>query len=318
MTRPIVTVAASVALSLVSTFCLLRAQGPAAPEVAARAESSPASEPEQGDPGRRLEREQARLERLTTKALARIDEVEQFRDELADQQVGTAKAVAAARLADAEREVADLALKEYEQGTYPQELDLIDAEIAAAEADLRMVEEHLNRRDRPPGPPSPSREPVEIDERALPRAKLALTHARRKREALMNVTRPKRLAELKKEAERARAEAEIKTSVLDLERADQRKLERQLREGALLAEESREFALIDEAAGLAARLQGRLDSARSPGDRAEVQRLAGRLAATLDRAQAAWDQAERSRKGRVEADSRLRLRRAAGGKVGRE
>ena len=218
-------------------------------------------------------------DRLATRIAARLDEIGQVGDDLSDQETAVAKAEAALAAARHDAEIAGLAIREYDEGTYPQELALAEGELALAEAEHRLLDDLApppkpSDPDRPEAkPPSPSDAP------ARARAKLTRDLARQHRDALIRLTRPRRRAELQKEFDRAGAEAKLKQTALAQERADLKRLQRQREDAALTAEERQAMAMTLEAN-------------------------------KLDQATALWAEAERHRAEKVQAAARERVRKA--------
>ena len=214
--------------------------------------------------------------RLATRIGARLDEIGQIGDDLDDQETAVAKAEAALGIARHDAEVAALALREYDEGTYPQELALAEGELALAESDVRLLDESAP----PPKPTDPSQaESKPPDAQARARAKLARDLARSHRDTLIRLTRPRKRAELQKEVDRATAEAKLKENALTQERADLKRLQGQREDAALTAEERQAMATSAESG-------------------------------KQDQAAALWRQAERNRADKVQATARERVRKA--------
>ncbi len=218
-------------------------------------------------------------DRLATRIAARLDEIGQVGDDLSDQETAVAKAEAALSTARHDAEVAGLAIREYDEGTYPQELALAEGELALAEAEYRLLDD-LAPPPKPSDPNQPeAKPPSPSDAPARARAKLTRDLARQHRDALARLTRPRKRAELRKEVDRAGAEAKLKENALAQERADLKRLQRQREDAALTSEERQAMAMVAEAN-------------------------------QLDQAAGLWAQAERHRAEKVQASARERMRKA--------
>jgi hypothetical protein len=198
----------------------------------------------------------AGLDRLASAMQVRLDEVEQVREEIRDQSAAVAKAKAAAGQAALERQVAELAVREYEDGLAGQESETAAAEVALAEGDDRAARRgEAQGADAGPNA-NPPRTPADDDASARLRARLALDLAKTKRDVVLPLTRARRGAELRRDVEKAKAEIRARSAALEQERADLARLERQLASAALSADETRALSRIDEATQLAARRDG--------------------------------------------------------------
>jgi hypothetical protein len=269
--------ASAALLAFAASWFALAAMRPASPASAQSPESPSSSVAEEPD-------------RLADRMTARLDEIGQVRDDLDDQKTAVAKAELALATARRDAEVADLAAREYDEGTFPQELALAEGELALAEAEYRLQDDPSRRSDPPPKPGEPEAKPTGTsDAPALARARLTRDLARAHRDTLARLTRPRRKAELQKEVERARGERKLKEAALDQERADLTRLEHQLKAAALSPEEKQAMALLGEAAKEAS------------GDPSP---------AALDRASALWARAERLRAEAKRAEARDRVRKA--------
>jgi uncharacterized small protein (DUF1192 family) len=257
----------------------------------------------------RREALRARARRLSVAGLARLDEIEQFEDEWSDQKLVTQKAEASYDQAHRELELAERALKEYQESTFPQERAAADSEVTLAENEARLAAAQLDLHRRGKG--SEAQEAIAFDEVAVLRTKATVEQAKAKRATLIDYTNPRRVAELTKEIARTKAEARAKKSSLDLERVDEAKLERQSKEQGLTASEQEAFRLLDMAQGLLARLESIADSSAR---RSEGESLTGELSAILDRAEREWQRSENARSAAESEAGRHRVHAAAQGK----
>jgi hypothetical protein len=259
-----------------------------------------------------LDGARSRLSELTSKILARLDEVEQHEEELGDQKLVVAKAVAAYELALADVNIAQLAYREYAEGLLKQDQLAAESEKELADAESKIASNSwvIRAESEKKGPAVPA-DPSPLEELTIRRAKLAFEQARLKCELLTRLTRQKRLAELKKEIDRARAEAESRNASLALERLDKSKLERQQREGALSPLELQALALVDELPGPDTSVRSNRSGAhviRSGAGAKGVQ--TGSLQSAVDQACRIWSQATRERAEQRDVVARARIRRA--------
>jgi hypothetical protein len=105
------------------------------------------------------------------------------------------------------RELAGIAVEEYEEVNYPRDLATVGAEIKLAESDLARSEVKLNRK----------------------KAQFSLEQAQSKRDVLIKYTKGKTIKELESAVEKARLDELAKEAAWDLEKAKETELERQLR-----------------------------------------------------------------------------------------
>jgi hypothetical protein len=113
------------------------------------------------------------------------------------------------------RQVAEIALAEYLQGIYPEDLKAIDAEIALAKSDAVRARERLARADQP-AKDDPGASAARADsEKAARHADLRQQRADQKKAELVGRTRDNTVKDLKSEIERARADELAKKSTYD-------------------------------------------------------------------------------------------------------
>jgi RNA polymerase sigma factor (sigma-70 family) len=170
-----------------------------------------------------------------------------LKDSLVNQVIAVKGAEAAYQNAKLAREVAEIALVEYEQGVYVQQLGAVKGEVSAAELAIRKAAERLERTDgarkrlrdvlRPKGEDRTPAEVVaelDIDDRldeaaqALARAKTALEQAQTKQSVLMRFTRDKTIKELRSEVEKARTIELARQSDWELAKSKEAKLRTQI------------------------------------------------------------------------------------------
>ena len=127
-----------------------------------------------------------------------------LRDRLAAQEIALLGAEADVHAARIAREVAVMALNEYKEGTFRQELAAIEGEIKMAEATLSSAEDRLDwtRRNFEKGYTSMSE--MVSDELILKGARFALERAQSKKKVLLDYSRDKTEKALKGAVEAAR------------------------------------------------------------------------------------------------------------------
>ncbi|MDR3635792.1 MAG: hypothetical protein P4L84_18465 [Isosphaeraceae bacterium] len=245
----------------------------------------------------------SRWETLKAEVVARLDELDQREDELVDQKAAVKKAEVAFGRARRELEVAERALREYEEGTARQERDQAEGELALAQADYKLAAArpaHAAPAAEGEPPPSPG-----TDDQLLARARLTAELARLKRDTLVNLAQPRRSAELARDVAHAKDEVALKQAALDQEKTDEKRLRKLLRDDALEPEERRSLARLAEISRLAGSPK---DPAGPDARKAEIM---------VDEASALWTGADRSRASRRDTALRLRLLRASEGGAAR-
>jgi len=144
------------------------------------------------------------------------------------QQIASRKAEAEFHNARLTREIAEIAVLEYAEGIYVQDIATVNGEIKLAESDLRRAEDRLDwaRRmfDKGFVPPATKNS----EELNLKRAVFALEQACSKKRVLVEFTKGKTIKELKSEVEKARSDELAKKAAWELEKAKEVKLERQV------------------------------------------------------------------------------------------
>ncbi len=134
----------------------------------------------------------------------------ELRARLRAQQLATRKAKALYEIARLTRELAELAVEEYEEVIYPGDLATVRGEIELAESDLARskASEGLNRE----------------------KVRFALEQAQSKLNVLTQYSKRKTVMELVKGAEKAKSDELDKEAAWDKEKSRENSLERQLRQ----------------------------------------------------------------------------------------
>ena len=145
------------------------------------------------------------------------------------QQLATRKARALAEIARWTRELAEIAVAEYEQVSYPRDLDKVEGEIMRAAADLKRAEDRLDwaRRMWEKGYITQAQKTSE--ELNFQKARFSLEQAESKHHVLLDSTKDKTLKELRSEVEKARSDELAKEATWSLEKLKESKLARQLK-----------------------------------------------------------------------------------------
>jgi HlyD family secretion protein len=156
-------------------------------------------------------------------------------DALTIQRINVRQAEASYEQARLTREVAEVAVTEYQQGTFKQSLETIQGDLARALADLKRAEDRLewSKRMREKALISPAQ--LTSDRLDHEKARFALEQAETSKVVLLKYTKDKTVKELRSEVEKARADELAKKLTLDVERAKSRTLEATLRPGVVLA-----------------------------------------------------------------------------------
>ena len=148
------------------------------------------------------------------------------------------KALAAKIKATEDAGAAEIAVREYAEGTYVKDLQLADANITLAMEDLRSAQnvlEHTKRMARK-GFTTPLQ--VEADEFAVKRADLQLATYKTEKKVLEEFTREKTLKALQATREAAEAAARSEEATMKLEKAKLDRLESQLSKCVITAPQS--------------------------------------------------------------------------------
>ena len=150
------------------------------------------------------------------------------RANLRAQRLATRRARAASEIARLTREIAELAIEEYEEVGYPQDLATAEGQIKLAESDLGRSQDRLAWSGRMIEKGNVSKSVKHADELAVERARFDLEQAGTSRKVLVDYTRRKTIKALQVEVEKARADELAKGATWDLEKAKEVELEPQL------------------------------------------------------------------------------------------
>ncbi len=153
---------------------------------------------------------------------------EALEDRLADETIAATGAAASYEQAKLTREVAEIAVVEYEGGLYVCELQEAEGRIKIAQAELAIAEDEcVEAREAFKKNEKLLKKKV-IAELQLRKARFAFELALSKRKLLVDYTRGKRIKELKSAVEKDRADEFAKKTVWELEESKRRRLEQQV------------------------------------------------------------------------------------------
>jgi RND family efflux transporter MFP subunit len=158
-----------------------------------------------------------------------------LRDQLVNQRITTKSAEANFQNAKLTREVAEIAVIEYEEGIYKQDFATVEGEIKLAESDLARAEDRLDWAQRMFDKGYVSMAQKVSEELSLKKAQFAKEQAESKRHVLVNYTKGKTIKELRSEVEKAHSDELAKQATFELERGKEQKLEKQIAACTLVA-----------------------------------------------------------------------------------
>ena len=178
---------------------------------------------------------------------------EVLRNQLINQRIATMGAEASFQNAKLTREVAELAVKEYEEGVFAADRATMQGEIGLAKMGLEKATDRLKRLHQwqaklnnaigPQDKPTAADILAQVDfhdridsaEQAAAREKLAIAKVQSKLHTLETYTRPKVLRELTSEIEKALSNELAKKQIYQLEKDKESKLEKQIAASKLVA-----------------------------------------------------------------------------------
>ena len=169
--------------------------------------------------------------------LARLDS-SQLEDQINQQKITYEKARTTFIQAEKDFNVAKIAVEEYLEGTFRQQLQDLEAQITIALENLRSAENTLRHTERMfrKGYVSPLQ--LEAQEFAVQRAQLELDSARTAKDVLERFTKKKTLEELHSQRDTAEARANSEKAAHELEKARLERLQAQLEKCVILAPQS--------------------------------------------------------------------------------
>ncbi len=160
--------------------------------------------------------------------IVRLD-TSNLEDQLNSQRITYEKALATEIQAREDLEAAKIAVKEYEEGTFVEQLKLAEADIRIALENLRSAESQLEYSKRMARKGFVSSLQREADEFAVERAKLDLDAANLRKKVLVEFTKQKTLTDLVAKREAAAAKLRSERAALELEKDRLERMEEQLK-----------------------------------------------------------------------------------------
>lgn len=140
-----------------------------------------------------------------------------LKDELDNQRIGTEGAKAAYRNARLSREAAEIAVKEYTEGIYKQEIGAARSAIDTARGEVKRAEALRDDTQAQVKKNALPRERLDVDELAVKKARLSLEKAESQRTTLEKLTHPRKLKQLQLEVEKAAANEAARIVAYDRE-----------------------------------------------------------------------------------------------------
>ncbi len=158
-----------------------------------------------------------------------------LKDTLINQRITTKSAEANFLNAKLTREVAEIAVREYVEGVYVQELASVEGEIKLAESDLMRAEDRLDWARRMFKKGYVSMATKVSEELNFKKANFTLEQAQSKKDVLVKYTREKTIKELESEVKKAHSDELAKSATWELEKGKESKLETQIKNCTLIA-----------------------------------------------------------------------------------
>ncbi len=158
--------------------------------------------------------------------------------DLRAQRLAARKAKVAYEMARLNRELAEIAVEEYVDVSYPRERAAVEGEVKLAEADLSRAEERAGWAERMFKKGYVARSQLVSEEQGLQKAMFGLEQAQGKRTVLDEFTKEKTVKELESAVEKARADEFAREAIWKLEEAKEDQMRRQLRRSGRARESS--------------------------------------------------------------------------------
>ena len=156
-------------------------------------------------------------------------------DSLTNQKIATQGAEASFQNAKLTREVAKIAVKEYEEGIFLQDKATCEGEIKLAQSDLARSSDRVDWAVRMYEKGYVSKAAKVSEELNFQKANFALEQAQSKLHVLLDYTKGKTIKELRSEVEKARSDELAKEQTYQLERTKEAKLVKQIANCKLFA-----------------------------------------------------------------------------------
>lgn len=159
--------------------------------------------------------------------LVKLDDAA-LQKQLVQQQIICSSSESAAIEAEADLESAKLALYEYSEGTYVEDLAKQQSEVFVAEENLRRAEEYLQYSNRLAERGYIPDAQLDADQFALEKARKELGVAKTKLEVLSKFTKEKMLTQLEAKIQTAEAKLKSRQKTLELENKELQEIEAQI------------------------------------------------------------------------------------------
>ncbi len=151
-----------------------------------------------------------------------------LKDQLVNQRITTESAKANYQNAKLTREVAEIAVTEYTEGIFKQELESIQGEIKLAESDMTRSEDRLDWARRMFDKGYVSLATKVSEELNYKKSQFSFEQAQSKLKVLVQYTKGKTIKELVSEVEKAKSDELAKQATWELEKGKEAKLEKQI------------------------------------------------------------------------------------------
>ena len=245
---------------------------------------------------------------LGAQVLSRLEKADRsgIDDAIINQRITVQSSEANFENAKLTREVAEIAIIEYEEGIFKQDQSTAQGEIRLAQNNWERARDSIEATEsRLAKIKQASRGTAEdialefsfednVVQAVLrePRARVELEKAKSKLELLRKFAGPKRVTELKAEVEKARSDELARQAQWELEKVKLKKLQEAAKMQGRETHEQRVFTILDQTLPIAELLKTKLDQAekdREPDDqlRKEIAGMTGQLQALVEQAQAA-------------------------------
>ena len=142
------------------------------------------------------------------------------------QRIATRKARVHYEIAKLTRELAEIALDEYDAVIYPRNLVVVEGEIKLAEVDLKRAEDRLDWARRMFDKGYVSQATKASEEGSLKKAKFSIEQAASKKKVLADYTRGKTLKELRAQVAKTRSDENAEREALEIQKVKELDLER--------------------------------------------------------------------------------------------
>jgi hypothetical protein len=283
-----------------------RAGGDGATEAASQERPAISAERERfvAEVERRLKVCHERVAAVGATELAGIDEGSRIRDTLTNQQIATKSADANYRNATLAREIAEIAVREYEEGIFKQddatlqgEVKLAESEAARAQDAVEFAKLRLAKiKEVSTGTAADVAVEYSYEDNALnaqrrePKARLAMEQAQFKLKLLREYTKPRTIKQLQAEVEKLRADEFAKKAVWESEKSKDRRLEERIASTARSESAARGLDALNRAFGIDEKI--RVETGKIAKNGAIDQALAKIIAGLLDEFEGVVDQVE--------------------------